>query len=84
MNGNLFENQFRKLLNSDSEYQRKSDKFSDKKSDLIIKHREKLKNLKRKHSIQNQQLKMKQRNQIKLLNQKHSANLQSLYGRTFN
>jgi len=83
-NGTLFETQFLRLLTNDSEYQKKADKFKDRKSDLIIKQREKMKILKKKHSLQNQQLRMKQNSELKMLRKKHSENLQSLYGRTMN
>jgi hypothetical protein len=80
MKGNLFENQFFRLLNDDTEYRKKLDSYGDKKSDLIIKHREKVKIMKKKHSQQTNTLRMKQ----SMLNKKHSENLQSMYGRTMN
>ena len=84
MKGNLFENKFLRLLNNDTEYRRKIDSYSDKKSDLIIKHREKVKIMKKKHSQQTNTLRMKQNMEVKMLKKKHSENLQSLYGRTMN
>ena len=57
---NLFEQQFRKVINDDSEYSKKVDRFNDKKSDLIIKQREKMRIMKRKHSQQLSTLRMKQ------------------------
>jgi len=84
MKGNLFENKFLRLLNNDTEYRRKLDSYSDKKSDLIIKHREKVNIMKKKHSQQTNTLRMKQNMEVKMLKKKHSVNLQSLYGRTMN
>ena len=81
---NLFEEQFRKVINDDSEYSKKVERFNDKKSDLIIKQREKMRIMKRKHSQQLSTLRMKQNMEIKMLNKKHSDNLTSLYGRTMN
>jgi hypothetical protein len=84
MKGNIFENNFLRLLNDDTEYRRNLDSYSDKKSDLIIKHREKVKIMKKKHSQQTNTLRMKHNMEIKMLKKKHSENLQSLYGRTMN
>jgi hypothetical protein len=84
MKGNLLETKFLGLLNDDTEYRNKLDSYSDKKSDLIIKHREKVKIMKKKHSQQTNTLRMKQSMEVKMLMKKHSENLQSLYGRTMN
>ena len=84
MKGNIFTNTFKRLLGDSSVLQKKMGKYSDKKSDLIIKQREEEKNAKTKHSQQLNNLRLKQNSTIKLLKQKHREQLTSLYGRTMN
>ncbi len=80
--GTLFGRIFFEQLTSD--IQKKSVKYSDKKSDLIIKQREDLKNIKNKHSQQMRDLRLKQNSAIELLKKKHREQLYSRYGRTMN
>ena len=83
MKGNIFTNKFKRLLGN-TDTQNKMDRYSDKKSDLIIKQREELKNIKNKQSQQMRDLRLKHNSSIVLLKKKHREQSNSLYGRTMN